>query len=395
VKTVLLNPGRDESLRRRHPWVFSGAIAPFEEPLPSGETVRIQTSDGSPLAVGAWSPRSQIRLRVWSFDPAEKIDAEFFHRRLERALAVRQMLFSARPDAALRLVNAESDGLPGVIVDRYGDFLVCQFLSSGAERWRSALVRELCRLTGTAGLYERSEGDARRKEGLENSCGLLNGTEPPPLVEIREDDLRFLVDVRRGHKTGFYLDQRVNRGYVKQFASGTEVLNAFAYTGGFGLQALRGGARRVTNIDTSAEALALADRQATLNGFGADAWENITGDVFTVLRRFRDSGRRFDLVVLDPPKFAASVRHAPRAARGYKDINLLALKLLRPGGVLFTFSCSGHIDTTLFQKIVADAALDAGREAQIIHRLVQSPDHPVAMNFPEAAYLKGLVLRVW
>ncbi len=395
MKRVILKPGRDKSLHRRHPWIFSGAIDRVDAAAAAGETVSVVAADGSPLASGAISPQSQIRVRVWSFDPAEEIDPQFFARRLRRALQARRLLFSDHEPFARRLVNSESDGLPGLIVDRYADHLVCQFLSAGAEYWKGELVRQLADLIPVAGIYERSEGENRQKEGLPQSVGVLAGTAPPESIEIREGTLRLLVDVRRGHKTGCYLDQRQNRARVASFSPGADVLNCFAYTGGFGLQALAAGARSLVNVETSPDALVLLQRQLALNGLDADAVENIAADVFQVLRSLRDARRQFDLIILDPPKFAGSVHRVNKAARGYKDINLLAIKLIRPGGVLVTFSCSGHVDAALFRKIVAGAALDAGRDVLVLEHLEQAPDHAVALNFPEAAYLKGMACRVW
>ncbi|MGW8187857.1 MAG: class I SAM-dependent rRNA methyltransferase [Desulfobacterales bacterium] len=391
---VTLKPGREKSLLRHHPWIFSGAVVRAGSAVSAGETVRVLSADGTPLAIGAVSPQSQIRVRVWSFDPAEEITPQFFANRLNRALQSRQLLQAGNALSALRLVNAESDGLPGLIIDRYEDYLVCQFLSAGAEHWKTEVVRQLMGLVPVAGIYERSEGNGRLKEGLAPSCGVLMGAEPPERIEIREGPIRILVDVRHGHKTGCYLDQRENRARVAAFAAGADVLDCFAYTGGFGLQALKAGAEHLVNVETSPEALDILNRQLTLNGLNNHAVENIGIDVFQVLRSFRDARRSFDLIILDPPKFAASGSQVIKAARGYKDINLLAFKLIRPGGILFTFSCSGHMDAALFQKIVADAALDAGRDVHILEHLEQAPDHAVALNFPEGAYLKGLICRV-
>ncbi|MCR4440353.1 MAG: class I SAM-dependent methyltransferase [bacterium] len=391
---VFLTPGRDKSLRRWHPWVFAGAIAKVEGEPEAGETVDIVSADGQVLARGAYSPRSQILVRVWTFDPDEVVDATFFRARLSRAIAARAPLIQGGTTNAYRLVNAESDGLPGLIVDRYEEFLVCQFLSAGAERWQQTIVEALVELVPCQGTYERSEVDVRNKEGLSPRTGVLWGESPPELVEIREGPCRFLVDLVRGHKTGFYLDQRENRALAARYCHGKEVLNCFAYTGAFGIYALRAGATAVTNIESSAEALALGRENLALNGMEAGVVQSIQGDVFQELRRLRDSGRQFDVIILDPPKFAESQAQVAKASRGYKDINLLAFKLLRPYGVLITFSCSGLIAPELFQKIVADAALDAGRSAQIIARLGQACDHPVALSFPEGSYLKGLVCRV-
>ncbi len=377
---------------RRHPWIFSGAVAEVIGQPESGDTVGIQAADRTPLAVGAYSPQSQIVVRVWDFEGATLITPDFFRGRLERALSMRKIL--SAPGAAGRLVNAESDGFPGLVVDRYDDFLVCQFLSAGAERWKSEVAALLQELAPCQGIYERSDVDVREKEGLPLVTGVLAGSAPGDLLEIEEGGCRFWVDVKRGHKTGFYLDQRENRTVVGELARGREVLNCFAYTGSFGVYALRGGASRVTNVETSAPSLELAHRNLELNGLDPALAENVEGDVFQVLRRYRDARRQFDLIVLDPPKFAESHSQIERATRGYKDINLLAFKLLRPGGLLATFSCSGLVTPDLFQKVVAGAALDAGTDAQILRRLSQSPDHPVALNFPEGEYLKGLICRV-
>lgn len=395
LPTLSLKLGREKSLLRRHPWIFSGAVARLEGDPQPGETVDVCAADGRWLARAACSPRSQICARVWTFAEDETITPDFFRSRLARALTARNLLSNLQsPVSAVRLVNAESDFLPGLIVDRYADWLVCQFLSAGAEKWKREIVAALGELVPNAGIYERSDVDVRAKEGLPPVTGVLAGAPPPELVEIEESGCRFLVDVQRGHKTGFYLDQRNNRALLAGYASGREVLNAFAYTGSFGVLALRGGAAHVTNLDSSAAALELARRNIELNGFDKIRITHHLGDAFAVLRQYRDARRQFDLIVLDPPKFAESQRQVERAARGYKDINLLAFKLLRPGGLLFTFSCSGAIEPALFQKIVADAAVDAGCEAQILQRMTQAADHPVALSFPEGEYLKGLVCRV-
>jgi len=394
IYKIRIKKDREKSLLRWHPWLFSGAIEKVVGEPQAGETVELRAHDGRFLGRGAWSPQSQIIVRIWSFDEHEVIDADFFRRRLSQAIAQRETLFNPDVTDAVRLVNAESDGLPGLIVDRYGDYLVMQFLSAGAEFWREAIVQALADLKPVAGIYERSDVDVRGKEGLPLRQGLLWGSEPPEFITIHENSRRLLVDVRKGHKTGFYLDQRDNRQKITEFAAGREVLNCFAYTGGFAVAALSAGAAKVTNVESSADALEVLNRNVTLNGFDPAKVGNLTEDVFQTLRKFRDQGRSFDLIVLDPPKFAESKSQLERASRGYKDINLLAFKLLRPGGVLFTFSCSGQMAPELFQKIVADAALDAGKTAQIILRLSQSADHPTALSFPEGHYLKGLVCRI-
>lgn len=394
IAKVVLKKGREKSLVRHHPWIFSGAIQTQDQIPAQGATVVVESADGQFLAWGAYSPHSQIRVRVWSFDPAETINSDFFARRLKRALAMRQKMFDFDQISACRLVYSESDGLPGLIVDRYGDFLVCQFLSAGSERWKSVIIEHLRNLLPGAGIYERSDAEARKKEGLPLFTGVCAGNEPPALLEIRENNAKFLVDVRRGHKTGFYLDQRNNRAQAAEFARGARVLNCFSYTGGFGIPALLAGAAQVIQVDSSAGALELARQNLELNGLDAEKVEHFQSDVFTLLRKFRDEQRQFDLIILDPPKFVESAEQLLQGSRGYQDINRLALQLLRSGGILFTFSCSGHMERNLFQKIVADAALEAHQEVQIIRFLSQAEDHPVAANFPEAAYLKGLVCRI-
>jgi 23S rRNA (cytosine1962-C5)-methyltransferase len=390
--TLQLHARAERSLARRHPWIFSGGVAEVRGDPAPGDTVEVLAGDGSPVALAAYSPHSQIRARVWSFDPAVAIDRAFLLRRLERAIAARGA--AAREErGACRLVYAESDGLPGLIVDRYGEFLVCQFLAAGAERWRDAVVEALVELVGPRGVYERSDALARRQEGLDLRHGLLHGEEPPSRIEIDEDGLRYLVDVRAGHKTGAYLDQRPNRRRFLADAAGRAVLDVFAYSGGFSLAALAGGAASVLQVEDSAAALAQSVEHVELNELPADRLEQIRGDAFSVLRRLRSEGRLFDAVVLDPPKFVTSRARLEQAARGYKDVNRLAFLLLRPGGLLYTFSCSGLLEPALFQKIVADAALDARVEAQILERLGQAADHPTLLSFPEATYLKGLVCR--
>ncbi len=394
MPVVILKKGREKSLLRKHPWVFSGAVAKFDQDVKPGQTVDVLSSKGTWLGRGAYSPASQIRVRIWSFEEEEEINDSFFEAKVQHAVHVRDSLFHCSKGNSHRLINGESDGLPGVIVDRYNNFLACQFLSAGAELWKTVIVRQLERILHPTGIFERSDLEVREKEALPKNMGLLAGQMPPDLVEIREGACRFLVDIRTGHKTGFYLDQAQNRYALAQFAGNFEILNCFAYTGAFSVSASVAGARHVTNVESSAAALHLAERNMVLNGIQTDRYSNITGDVFQVLRQYRNAGTRFDIVVLDPPKFAESAGSLKKACRGYKDINLWAIKLLRPGGLLFTFSCSGIVSRDLFQKIVADAALDAGRRLQIIQWLSQSPDHPCGIHFPEGLYLKGMVCKV-
>lgn len=392
---VLLKAGRERPLRRGHPWIMSGAVENVRGTPAAGETVDVLSSGGEWLARAAWSPASQIRCRVWTFSPAEAVDADFFRRRLLAAVGYRQRLgLPVEGDSALRLVNAESDGLPGILIDRYNDVLVGQFLSCGGEAWKTVLAEMAMEIAGCRSFYERSDTGAREREGLPVTCGLRRGDEPPQRLTIAEGGVRYLVDVRLGHKTGFYLDQRENRRRVAAESRGKDVLNCFCYTGGFGLAALAGGAASVLQVDLSADALELAAQNATLNGFGPERHACLRADVFEELRRLRDRRASFDLIVLDPPKFADSRAQLERACRGYKDINLLALKLLRPGGMLFTFSCSGAMTPELFRKIVADAAVDAAREGVVLSGLTQGLDHPQPLHVPEARYLTGLHLLV-
>jgi 23S rRNA (cytosine1962-C5)-methyltransferase len=391
---VTLNSGREGSLLRRHPWIFSGAVKKAEGNPVEGQTVEVFTSDTRWLARGSYSSRSQIRVRILSFDLDEHVDSELIKNRVARAIALRKSIPGLGTTNAFRLIFAESDGLPGVIVDRYDDYLVCQFSSAGAEYWKDEIVGQLTEQWPCSGIFERSDTDSRQKEGYPASIKVLAGSAPPPLIRIKEGSLNFLVDVYKGHKTGFYLDQRLNRAQLMKYAENREVLNAFSYTGGFGIAACLAGASHVTNVDTSEESLELARQNFQLNGAAMDKIEFIKEDVFNLLRTFRDSRRQFDLIILDPPKFVASANQLAGGTRGYKDVNLLAFKLLRPGGILVTFSCSGYVKPDLFQKIIADAAVDAGRDACVLEYLSQGPDHPVALNFPEGLYLKGMICRV-
>ncbi|MDD4886900.1 MAG: class I SAM-dependent methyltransferase [Thiomonas sp.] len=391
MKTIRLHPGKERSLLRRHPWVFASSIA--KGSADSGETVRVESHDGQFLAWAAFSPASQIRLRVWSFEPTQRIDASFFTERLRTAIARRQAL--GLDLSACRLVHGESDGLPGCILDRYADIVVLQAGSAAIERWKPVLVGALHTLMPEVRLYERSDAALREREGLPPATGWLHGAGDTQ-VEIVENGLRLQVDVASGHKTGFYLDQRDARSRFAEVVRAHKlqrVLNCFSYTGGFTLAALAGGAQQVISVDSSAPALALAAQHVARNGFDAARATFLDADVNAALRRLRDEGAQFDAIVLDPPKFASNPQQVERAARAYKDINRLAFHLLPPGGWLFTFSCSGGVSADLFQKIVAGAALDAGADAQIVARTGAGLDHPLSLHFPEGEYLKGLLLR--
>ncbi|HEY0857399.1 MAG TPA: class I SAM-dependent methyltransferase [Albitalea sp.] len=390
MKVIKLRDGKERSLLRRHPWVFQGSIGSGK--ADSGETVRVESAGGDFLAWAAYSPLSMIRVRAWSFDAAERIDAAFFERRIAQAVALRQRLPIASD--GVRLIHGEADGLPGLIVDRYADILCAQFLSAGVERWKATIADLLLKTTGLTRLYERSDASVRELEGLPSVSGWLRGGGPTEAV-IREHEWQLTLDVAEGHKTGFYLDQRDSRKLfadtVRHFGC-QRVLNCYSYTGGFSVAALAGGSEMVTSVDSSAPALARAADHVVRNGFDAARHEAIDADVNQTLRQCIEQGRRFDAIVLDPPKFAPTAAHADRAARAYKDINRLAFKLLEPGGVLFTFSCSGGISADLFHKIVAGAGLDAGVDGLIYARTGAAPDHAMTVTFPEGEYLKGLVI---
>ena len=387
--TLILKPGRDKSLRNRHPWVFSGAVARVDGDPSTGETVAVRADDHTFLGWAAFSPASQIRARVWSFDERQPVNRELLQRKLTQALSARRLLDDVTD--GVRLVHGESDGLPGLVVDRYADWLVVQFLSAGAEAWRDTLVDLLVEQTGIAQVFERSDVEVRQLEGLAPRAGVLRGDYAGKVV-INEHGVRYQVDLAFGQKTGFYLDQRESRRRVGAQAEGRDVLNCFCYTGGFSLAALKGGARSVLSVDSSAEALAAARDHVELNGLPADRAQWVEADVFQYLRRLRDQNRQFDLIVLDPPKFAPTASHVAKATRAYKDINLWATKLLRSGGLLATFTCSGGMTIDLFQKVVAGAAVDAHADLAVIGRFTADIDHPIGLAFPEGDYLNGLLL---
>jgi 23S rRNA (cytosine1962-C5)-methyltransferase len=387
---VFLKAGREKSLLRRHPWIFSGAIQQADSNTASGATVDLLSSDQQFLARASYSPNSQIRARVWTFKD-EAVDKEFFRKRIRSAVETRQRSNVESQSNAYRLIYAESDNIPGLIVDRYGDMLVMQYLTAGAEYWKETFADLLLVETGLSTIYERSDADVRELEGLDSKVGILRGSILHDPLTITENDLQFKVNLSEGHKTGFYLDQRKNRLRARELAKDKDVLDCFCYTGGFTVNALAGGAKSALSVDSSADALSLCKENISLNNLPAEHQTSLEGDVFQLLRKFRDEARAFDMIILDPPKFAPTAAHAEKATRAYKDINLLAFKLLRQNGILVTFSCSGGIDTGLFQKIVAGAALDAGIDAQIVEHLSQGADHPISLHFPEGAYLKGLV----
>ncbi len=392
---LYLQPGREKSLKRKHPWIFSKAVKKIKGKPGLGDTVKVYTADGKFIAQAAYSPQSQIRARVWSFDENEMIDVSFFEKRIRRALAARNDVITQGGLTGFRLIAAESDGLPGITIDKFDNTLVCQLLSAGAEREKGQLVQALRIVFPDCNIYERSDVEVRKKEGLEPITGELHGNAPTEPVIIEENGLKLEVDILHGHKTGFYLDQRDSRNALSRFSKDKTVLNCFCYTGTFGLYALRGGCEKVINVDVSQPALDIAKRNVAHNQLDLSRAEFVKADVFKLLRQYRDEGRQFDTIVMDPPKFADSKAQLTGACRGYKDINMIAMQILKPGGTLLTFSCSGLMDQNLFQKVVADAALDAGKDLLIMERLNQAADHPIAGFYPEGFYLKGLICKVF
>ncbi|NVD06607.1 methyltransferase domain-containing protein [Vibrio sp. JPW-9-11-11] len=392
---IYLVKGRDKSLRRRHPWVFSRGIHKVEGEPKLGETVDIFTHDGKWLARAAYSPSSQIRARVWSFEK-ESIDKAFFIKRIQDAQLLREDIIERDGLTGYRLIAAESDGLPGITIDKYQDFLVCQLLSAGAEFHKQTLVDALVEYFPGCNVYERSDVAVRKKEGLEETVGVLHGIEPPKSVVIEENGVKISVDIIGGHKTGFYLDQRDSRQQAMKYVKDKEVLNCFSYTGGFGLYALKGGAKRVINADVSQPALNTAKYNAELNEFDISKKRAVflNADVFKLLREYRDQGTKFDVVIMDPPKFVSSKNNLTSGANGYKDINMLAMQILKPGGTLLTYSCSGLMSGELFQKVIADAAVDSGRQVKFVERFEQAADHPTDSAYPEGFYLKGFACKV-
>ncbi|MDX5407260.1 MAG: class I SAM-dependent methyltransferase [Chromatiaceae bacterium] len=395
MPSLTLQDSREKSLKRQHPWIFSKAVLKVNGKPADGQTVAVYSSKGEWLCYAAYSSQSQIRARAWSFVQSDVIDDAFFHRRIARAWLLRTELYDLTDTTGLRVVAAESDGLPGVTIDKYNTILVCQLLSAGADTWRDAIVKALVALFPGHSIYERSDVDVRKKEGLQPTTGWLHLPRDSGEVVIKEHGMSLLVDVIHGHKTGFYLDQRASRAAAKRYANAKTVLNCFSYTGTFGVAALQGGALSVTNADLSELALNTALKNAELNQLNLTKIENVKFDVFKLLRQYREQGKQFDMVILDPPKFAESKAQLMGACRGYKDINMVAMQIVKPGGLLLTFSCSGLMEDSLFQKIVADAALDAKRDCLFIEKLSQDSDHPVASFYPEGSYLKGLVCKIY
>jgi 23S rRNA (cytosine1962-C5)-methyltransferase len=388
MNKVLIKPNREKPIKQHHPWIFSGAIDKIDLAIKDGDIADIVSARGEFLARGYVNRRSQIVVRVLTWDEAEAIDQDFWARRLTRSISARPII------SARRLINAEADGLPGLIVDQYNDFVVAQFLTAGMDRHKAQITEALSAILHPHGLYERSDVDVREKEGLDQVAGLLSGVEPPDKIEITENDFRFWVDIKHGHKTGWYLDQRENRRKVQAYCKDAEVLNLFSFTGGFSVAAMKAGAKSVINVDSSADALRLAKENYRLNDLNVNDQDFVEADVFSNVRKLRAEHRSFDVIIADPPKLAQSQAQLDKAARAYKDLNLVSMQLLKPGGYLITFSCSGLVSPDLFQKIIFGASIDAGREVQIIEKLSQASDHPILLSFPESEYLKGLVCKI-
>ncbi len=391
---IYLKRGKESIIKSRHPWIFSGAIDKIENISENGQLVLVKSYNNDDLAIGSFSKNSQISVRILSFSPSDIVDKNFLAKRFNNAFNLRKKLFDFNRTNAFRIVNSESDLLPGLIIDYYNGIFVLQFLSAGMEYFRNQILEIISEQTNCLGIYERSDTDSRNKENLPIKNEISVGNFYPNRVLFTENGFNFYADLVNGHKTGFYLDQRDNRELLREFSVSKNILNCFSYTGGFSVYALKGFANFVTNIDSSSAANKLSEENHQLNNIDSNKYKNIDGDVFKVLRNFRDEGKKFDLIILDPPKFAESISNVNKAARGYKDINLLAMKLLNEDGILFTFSCSGHISRDLFHKIISDAALDSGREVRYLSVLSQSKDHPVLSSFPESLYLKGLVCLV-
>ncbi|GAB4435691.1 MAG: class I SAM-dependent methyltransferase [Anaerolineae bacterium] len=392
---VILKKGREKSVLNKHPWIFSGAVARVEGNPQNGDVVDVWNSRARFVARGIYNEKSQIRVRLLTWNPNDPIDDDFWRRRISRAVAGRLALKQNPATDSYRVVYSEADGVPGLIADVYGPWLVVQFMSLAVEKYRRIIINTLLDLIEPQGIYERSDSDSREKEGLVPVTGPVWGELPPDLIEIVENQHAFMVDVKLGHKTGFYLDQRKNRQDLTKYFAGKEVLNAFAYTGGFSVYAAHAGATRIVNVDTSERALQIAENNMLRNGFTGREDVYAVADVFDILRSYNEAGWKFDVVILDPPKFAHSKRQVEKATHGYKDINMLAMRLLKRGGILATFSCSGAVSRDLFQKVLFGASVDASRTVQIIEQLSQSSDHPILLTCPETEYLKGFVCRVW
>ena len=388
---IHLKPGREKSILNKHPWIFSGAINNINGDPRCGDTVLVLSSDGDPLGLAAFSPKSNIRARMWTWDASENVDDLFFENKIKKAFSFRANLIEEKETNAVRLIHGESDGLPGLVVDRYADILIIQSLTCGVEKWKDVIIEYLIKLTGINNVYERSDAAVREFEGLPFTKGLIRGDHDPENLLIHENGLKFQIDPINGQKTGFFIDQRDNRLKLRELAANRKIMDCFCYTGGFMVNALAGDAKQIVGVDSSQDAIAICQNNIQLNGFEDRKVDLYIDDVFERLRRFRDSREKFDLIILDPPKFAPTYKQVQKASRAYKDINLLAFKLLNPGGILFTFSCSGGVDETLFQKIIFSAALDAGVNACIIDKMHQSSDHAISLSFPEGNYLKGLI----
>ncbi len=392
MKTVrcILQKGKERPVLNRHPWIFSGAIDQIEEGFEAGDLVRVFSAHDYFLGIGYLNPESQIVVRMLAFEDVT-IDEAFFDARIAQAIEVRKRFLPPQTNA-YRLIHSEGDFLSGLTVDVYGDFLVAEFNTAGIDTWKPVIVKILRSHFPGHSIFERSDSDLRRWEGLKRSVGVLAGAEPPEAIEIEENGLRFGVDVKGGQKTGFFLDQRESRAVVRDIAAGKRVLNCFAYTGGFSVYAARGGASQVVSVESSEPAVAMGRKNFERNGLTPEQSVWAQTDVFDYLRTTK---KEFDLIILDPPAFCKSKNQVQDAARGYKDINLQALRMLPPGGLLFTFSCSSYITPDLFQKILFGAAADAKRNVRILKKTSHAFDHPINIYHPEGDYLKGLLCEVF
>ena len=391
---VSLKKGKEKAVRQLHPWIFSGAIENIKGKPENGEIVDVTDHSGEFLARGFFNDQSRVAVRILEWDQAVVVDEAWWRARIKKAVSARQGLFDSTHTNTYRLIFSEADFVPGLIVDRYGDYLSLQLLTSGIEKLKDIIVDELVTLLPVKGIFDRSDASARAHDGMEASFGILYGTEPPEFVEVIENDVKYLINIAAGQKSGFFCDQRDNRRIVAQHAQGKRVLDCFSYSGGFTLNALKYGASSVVSVDSSALAIETMNQNILLNGFDASQYQAIQSDVNKYLRVLKEGNEKFDVIVLDPPKYAPSRSSLDKASRAYKDLNRMAMGLLNSGGMLATFSCSGAVDISHFKQILAWAALDAGKEIQYIYQFCQPEDHPVRSSFPEGEYLKGLLCRV-
>jgi 23S rRNA (cytosine1962-C5)-methyltransferase len=390
---ITLKKGKEKAALQRHPWVFSGALEKVKGKPEDGDVVKVFAFDNEFLAYGYYNSNSRVAVRLLEWDESQTIDNNWYQNRLKQAIASRQFILSEQTNTC-RLVFSEADFLPGLIVDQYADFLSLQILSSGIEKVKAEIVEILKAELKPTGIFDKSDATARTHEGLPIENGLLWGENPPEFLAVKENGITYNINIAEGQKSGFYCDQRDNRHILASYTKGKKVLDCFSYSGGFSLNSLANGAASITCVDSSGLAIETLKQNVALNKFDVNKVTTIQSDVNKQLRAFKESGELFDVIVLDPPKYAPSRSALDRAARAYKDLNRLGMLLLEKGGLLATFSCSGAVDIETFKQIIAWAALDAGKEVQIIKQFCQPEDHPVRISFPEGEYLKGLLLRV-